>query len=53
MFEKYRKKLLIPLLIIFIMLATIPGVYINKRSLVPAAQPTAQADIEEIGRAHV
>ena len=53
MFEKYRKKLLIPLLIIFIMLATIPGVYINKRSLVPAAQPTAQADIEGIGIHHV
>ena len=41
MFEKYRKKLLIPLLIIFIMLATIPGVYINKRSLTPVAKPTA------------
>lgn len=53
MFEKYRKKLLIPLLIIFIMLATIPGVYINKRSLTPVAKPTASADIEGIGIHHI
>ena len=53
MFEKYRTKLLISLLIIFIMLATIPGVYINKKSKSPAPQPTAHVDVEGIGIHHI
>ena len=52
--KKYRTKLLIPLLIMFIMLATIPSVYINKKtSTTTASQPTEHVETEGIGIHHI